>query len=137
MRFINSFAFIRDNIAFFATTKKKIASYRDSFAFICESYALSFESYAFIRSFYYLRKWLQWAFVSLRISAQNKKKLHQNCLFFYIHELTIFADINNKEIIKQSASSKYACTSENVKIFQNWYKFNVINNKYKSCLLCL
>lgn len=82
LRFINSFAFIRDNIAFFATTKKKIASYRDSFAFICESYALSFESYAFIRSFYYLRKWLQWAFVSLRISAQNKKKLHQNCLFF-------------------------------------------------------
>lgn len=43
----------------------------------------------------------------------------------------------NKEIIKQSASSKYACTSENVKIFQNWYKFNVINNKYKSRLLCL
>lgn len=82
LRFINSFAFIRNNIAFFATTKKKIASYRDSFAFICESYALSFESYAFIRSFYYLRKWLQWAFVSLRISAQNKKKLHQNCLFF-------------------------------------------------------
>lgn len=98
LRFINSFAFIRDNIAFFATTKKKIASYRDSFAFICESYALSFESYAFIRSFYYLRKWLQWAFVSLRISAQNKKKLHQNCLLFNIHELTIFADINYYEI---------------------------------------
>lgn len=83
---------------FLQQLKKKIASYRDSFAFICESYALSFESYAFIRSFYYLRKWLQWAFVSLRISAQNKKKLHQNCLFFYIHELTIFADINYYEI---------------------------------------
>lgn len=68
-------------ISHFLQQQKKIASYRDSFAFICESYALSFESYAFIRSFYYLRKWLQWAFVSLRISAQNKKKLHQNCLF--------------------------------------------------------
>lgn len=82
---------------FLQQLKKKIASYRDSFAFICESYALSFESYAFIRSFYYLRKWLQWAFVSLRISAQNKK----NCIkivIFYIHELTIFADINYYEI---------------------------------------